>query len=83
MSWNVISVQPAAPSVERGTVRAVALEVEQGYEHRLVTVELAGATALIRGDLLQLRDRFEQLLDEDEPPRRVIVTMEGVIASVE
>ena len=83
MSWDVINVQRAEPSPERGTVRAVALELEQGHEHRRLTVELAGAAPVVRGDLLQLRDEFEQLLDEEEPPRRVIVTMEGAIAAVE
>jgi hypothetical protein len=77
MAWRVVNVRSTESSPDRDTVSAALVEIERGSDTRRIVVELAG-TADAVGKTLNAREAVKGYLDDDEPPRRLIITTYGV-----
>ncbi len=76
MTWENHGVRDAESSPDRDTVAAAVVDIERNGEQRRIVVELAG-TAKAAGQSLNARQAVKDYLDDDEPPKRIIVTTYG------
>ena len=70
-------VRETESSPDRDTVSAAVVDLERDGQERRIVIELAG-TADSVGQTLNARDAVSAFLNEDEPPKRLIITTHGV-----
>jgi hypothetical protein len=76
MAWDVANIRDAETSPDRDTVAAAFVMVTRGDEERNDYVEFAG-TAAAAGRSFDPRSAVRDYLEDDEPPRHLIVTTTG------
>jgi hypothetical protein len=79
MQWRITKAEGTESSPGRDTVAAAVVSVEHEGTERRIVVELSG-TAANAGKTLNARDAVRSFLQNDEPPKRLIVTTHGVSA---
>lgn len=76
MPWKIDGVQKTETSPGRDTVDAALVTVTKDGDERRIVVELAG-TAAATGKTLDAREAVRDWLNDDEPPKRIIVGTYG------
>jgi N-methylhydantoinase B/oxoprolinase/acetone carboxylase alpha subunit len=77
MAWRVVDVHGADTSADRDTVEAALVSIERDGEERRIYVEFAG-TAKAAGRSFNARTAVHDYLDDEDPPKHLIVTTTGV-----
>jgi hypothetical protein len=78
VTWSIADTQQVNTSPGRDTTSAKLVHLERGEgETYRITVELSGTASAI-GIGLDAREAVQDYLNEDAPPRLLIVTSEGV-----
>jgi hypothetical protein len=76
-AWRVVNVERANITLRRDTVRAAFVEIGREGERRRLTLELSEAANGVGRGLSPMYD-VRPYLEEDDPPRRLIVAPEDV-----
>lgn len=77
MGWLIAYVERAETSTDLGTVKAAVVVLERDGAESRVAVELS-QPASAAGMQLKPREAVREFLNDNEPPRRLIVTLFGV-----
>jgi integrase len=77
MAWEITNVESVDTDPDRDTVEAVLVHLERDGATARSTLEYAG-TAQAAGVVFDPREAIRPYLDDDEVPRQLIVTSEGI-----
>jgi len=82
MPWTVVGISETESSSDRATVSAAVVQVERDDEERRIVVELLDS-ADAAGKPLNAQEAVRNFLEDDEPPKRLVITTHGVSAAVD
>jgi hypothetical protein len=82
MPWTVVGIGETESSSDRATASAAVVQVERDDEERRIVVELLDS-ADAAGKPLNAQEAVRNFLENDEPPKRLVVTTHGVSAAVD
>jgi hypothetical protein len=82
MPWKVVGSSDTETSPDRATARAAVVQIERDDEERRIIVELLDS-AEAAGKPLNAHEAVQNFPEDDEPPKRLVITKHGVSAAVD